>query len=155
MPQSNWTKKLEDTQCGFRPERSTTDQIFEKPWACIKDILEARFIDLEKVPREKIWRICLLLAVRSLYCCSDVCVRVGAVKSQPFAAGVGLWQWCALPPLLFTIYMDWIDESTRVLLLKAAGSIICFLRMIRYCWYLLNRVFNMHLIGFQLHATKR
>jgi len=35
---------------------------------------------------------CLSLAAKSLYSCSDVCVRVGRVTSQPFNVGVGLRQ---------------------------------------------------------------
>jgi len=33
-------------------------------------------------------------------------------------------------------------------LLEAAGSTICFLRVIQCCLYHLNRVFDMHFIGF-------
>ena len=45
--------KLEDDQCGFRPDRSTTGQIFtlkqifEKAWEYGKDLF-ASFVDLEK-----------------------------------------------------------------------------------------------------------
>ena len=58
--------KLEDGQCGFRPCRSTTDQIstlkqiFEKSWENCKDLF-ACFVDLEKVydrvPRDKLWKV--------------------------------------------------------------------------------------------------
>ena len=58
--------KLEDVQCGFRPGRSTTDQIFtlkqifEKFWEYGKDLF-ACFADLEKakdrVPRDKLWKV--------------------------------------------------------------------------------------------------
>ena len=58
--------KLKDGQCGFRPGRSTTDQIFtlkqifEKSWEYGKDLF-ACYVDLEKaydrVPREKLWKV--------------------------------------------------------------------------------------------------
>ena len=58
--------KLEDGQCGFRPGRSTTDQIFtlklifEKSWEYGKDLF-ACFVDLEKayhqVTRDKLWKV--------------------------------------------------------------------------------------------------
>ena len=72
--------KLEDGQCGFRPGRSTTDQvftlkqIFEKSWEYGKDLL-ACFVDLEKA--------------------------------------YGLQQGCVLSPLLFIVYIDWIDKHSQ------------------------------------------
>ena len=93
--------KLDDTQCGFRRGRSTTEQIstlqliFEKSWVHAKDLYRC-FFDLGKVcgrcgrvPSEKLWGVlwdfgvdgCLLPAVKSLYSCSEGCVRVGRVKS--------------------------------------------------------------------------
>ena len=76
---------LEDGQCGFRPGRSTTDQIFtlkkifEKSWEYAKDLF-ACFVDLEKaydrIPRDNLWRLLqeygidgqLLRANKSFYC---------------------------------------------------------------------------------------
>ena len=58
--------KLEDGQCGFRPGRSTTDQIFtlkqifEKSWEYGKDLF-ACFVDFEeaydRVPWDKFWKV--------------------------------------------------------------------------------------------------
>ena len=89
--------KLNDTQPGFRPGRSISDQmftlqqIFQKSWEDAKNVYTC-LVDLEKaydrVTREKPWGVLreycgdcrLLQAVKSLYSCSDVCVRVGRVK---------------------------------------------------------------------------
>ena len=64
--------KLEDGQCGFRPGRSTTDQIFtlkqifEKSWEYGKDLFTC-FVDLEKaydrVPQDKLWKVCRSMAL--------------------------------------------------------------------------------------------
>ena len=122
--------KLKDGQCGFRPGRSTTDQIFtlklifEKSWKYGKDLF-ACFVDLEKaydgVPRDKLWKVLqeygvngqLLRAVKSFYCRPEVCVRVNGKQSKPFHVGVGLRQGCVLSPLLFIVYMNWIDKCSH------------------------------------------
>ena len=122
--------KLEDGQCGFRPGRSTTDQIFtlkqifEKSWEYGKDLF-ACFVDLEKaydrVPRDKLWKVLqeygvdgqLLRAIKSFYCRPEVCVRVNGKQSKPFHVGVGLRQGCVLSPLLFIVYMNWIEKCSQ------------------------------------------
>ena len=122
--------KLEDGQCGFRPGRSTTDQIFtlkqifEKSWEYGKDLF-ACFVDLKKaydrVPRDKLWKVLqeygvdgqLLRAIKSFYCRPEVCVRVNGKQSKPFHVGVGLRQGCVLSPLLFIVYMNWIDKCSQ------------------------------------------
>jgi len=60
-----------------------------------------------------------MLAVKSPYSCSEDCVRVTGVKSQPFSTGVGLRQWCVLLPLLFIVYI-------RVLRTTAGGRNLTF-----------------------------
>ena len=115
--------KLKDGQCGFRPGHSTTDQIFtlkqifEKSWEYGKDLF-ACFVDLEKaydrVPRDKLWKVLqeygvngqLLRAIKSFYCRPEVCVRVNGKQSKPF-------QGCVLSPLLFIVYMNWIDKCSQ------------------------------------------
>jgi len=108
--------KLDDTQCGFRCGRGTTEQIsnlqqiFEKSWEHVKDLYRY-FVDPGKVYglcgrvlREKLWGVlweygvdgCLFPAVKSLHSCLEGCVRVGRVKSRPFSVGVRLRQWCVL-----------------------------------------------------------
>jgi len=121
---------LADEQCGFRPGRGTTDQIFtlqqifEKSWEFDQQVY-ACFVDLEKVydrvPRNLLWGVMqeygvdgqLLAAVKSLYECSSSCVRVNGRKSEPFPVHVGLRQGCVLSPLLFIIFMDWIDGHSH------------------------------------------
>ena len=122
--------KLEDDHCGFRPGRSTTDQfftlrqIFEKSWEYGKDLF-ACFVDLEKaynrVLRDELWKVLreddvdgqLLLANKSIHCRPEVCVRVNGKQSTPFSVGVGLRQVCVLSPLLFIVYMNWIDKCIQ------------------------------------------
>ena len=122
--------KLEDGQCAFRPGRSTTDQIFtlkqifEKSWEYGKDLF-ASFVNLEKaydrVPRDKLWKVLqeygvdgqLLHAIKSFYCRPEVCVRVNGKQSKSFHAGVRLRQGCVLSPLLFIVYMNWIDKCSQ------------------------------------------
>jgi len=121
---------LEDTKCGFRRARSITEQlsifqqIFVKSWELAKDSYTC-FVDLRKVygwvSCEMLWGMlqeygvdgCLLLAVKLLYFCSEDCVCVDRVKSQPFIVGVGLRQWCVLSPLLFTVYIKVLQSTAR------------------------------------------
>ena len=115
--------KLEDGQCGFRPGRSTTDQIFTMKQLFAKSLEHGKdlflcFVDLEKaydrVPLDKLWKVLqkygvngqLLRAIKSFYCRPEVCVRVNSKQSKPFHLGVGLRQGCVLSPLLSIVYMN-------------------------------------------------
>ena len=122
--------KLEDGKCGFRPGRSTTDQIFtlkkifEKSWEYCYNLF-AYFIDFEKahdlVPRDKLWKVMqkygvdgqLLCAIKLFYCRPEVCVQVNGKRSKSFHEGVGLWQGGVLSPFLFLVYMNWIDKCRQ------------------------------------------
>ena len=122
--------KLEDGQCGFCPSRSnmnqifTLKQIFEKSWEYGKDLFTC-FVDLEKaydrVLRDKLWKVLreygfdgqLLRAIKWFYSRPEVCVRVNGKQSKPFHVGVGLRQGCVLSPLLFIVYMNWIDKCSQ------------------------------------------
>ena len=117
-----------DAQCGFRPGRSTMDQIFalqqifEKSWEYAKEV-NVCFVDLEKahdrIPRDKLWAVLLqygidgqlLNAIKSLYMHSEVCVRVNSATTKPFGVSVGLRHGCSLSPILFLIHMDRIVKS--------------------------------------------
>ena len=55
----------------------------------------------------------LLHDIKSFYCRPEVCVRVNGKQSKPFHVGVGLRQGCVLSPLLFIVYMNWIDKCSQ------------------------------------------
>ena len=55
----------------------------------------------------------MLRAIKSFYCRPEVCVRVNGKQSKPFHVGVGLRQGCVLSPLLFIVYMNWIDKYSQ------------------------------------------
>ena len=59
---------------------------------------------------------CRLLLVKSINSCSEVCVRVGGVKSQPFIVSVGLRHTVdvCFHRHLFIVYMNWIDSHSWV-----------------------------------------
>ena len=83
------------------------------------------FVNLEKaydrVPRDKLWKVLqeygvdgqLLRAIKSFHCRPEVCVRVNGKQSKPFHVGVGLRQGYVLSPLLFSVYMNWIDKCSQ------------------------------------------
>ena len=48
----------------------------------------------------------MLLAVKSLDSCYEICVHVGGVKSELFTAGVVLQEGRVLSTLLFTVYSN-------------------------------------------------
>ena len=123
--------KLEDGQCGFRPGRSTTGQIFtlgsifEKFLGYAKDVF-ACFVDPEKaydrILRDKLWRVLqeygidghLLMAIKSLYCQAEVSVLVNDKQSKSFQVSVGLRQGCVLSPFLLISYMKWMECEHEV-----------------------------------------
>ena len=53
----------------------------------------------------------LLMAVKSPYCQPEVFVRVNGKHSKSFHVDVGLRQRCALSPLLFIIYINWMENN--------------------------------------------
>ena len=103
-------------------KNSTLQKFFKKFWEDAKDLYTC-FVDLGKVygrvPRENLCvmlRECgadvrLLLAVKSLYSCSEDCVPLDGVKSQPFS--VGLRQWCVLSTFLFTVCIRVLHTTPR------------------------------------------
>lgn len=120
-----------DYQCGFRKNRSTTDQIFS-----IKQILEKNweynkttyvlFIDFAKaydsINRKYLWK-----ALRKLNLPEKLIrmaqlstinthnyVRIGEQLSKPFEANTGLKQGDALAPMLFNLALESVVREARI-----------------------------------------
>ena len=55
----------------------------------------------------------LLRAFKSFYCRPEVCFWVNGKQSKMFRLGVGLRQGCVLSPLLFIVYMNWINKFNQ------------------------------------------
>jgi len=127
-------------------------------YACFVDLKKSTTGYLEKRGSECCIDGHLLLDAKSLHSYSNVCVSVSGVISQQFTVGSRLWQGCMQSSSLYRFHMNWVRsyaaETTRVLLVEAARSINCSLRMIWCCFHLLNGAFSMHVDGFQLRATK-
>jgi len=92
-----------------------------------------------RVPCETLWGMLreygvdgrLLLAVKSLYSGSEVCVHVGGVKSQPFTVGVGLRQSCFLSSLLSSLVL--LTSSEQVPMGDHQQSVWAFLLSALLC----------------------
>ena len=121
--------RIEEEQCGFRPGRGTTDQLFtltrvlEGKWEFAQPV-HMCFVDLEKVydrvPRGILWGVLreygvdgpLLRAIQSLYRRSLSLVRVAGCKSDSFPVRVGLRHGCPMSPVLFITFMDRISRRS-------------------------------------------
>ena len=55
----------------------------------------------------------LLRANKPFYCQLGVCARVDGKQPKPFHVGVGPRQGCVLSPLVFIVYMNWIDRCSQ------------------------------------------
>ena len=77
----------------------------------------------------------LLMAIKSVYCQPVVCVCVNGKQSNSRHVDVvGLQQGCALSPLLFIIYTNWMDKLCRIDVLRSEDVILdgYFLQMIQF-----------------------
>ena len=125
--------KLEDGQSGFRPGRSSTDQIFtlkqifKKPWEYGK----------EKVLQEYGVNGQLFRAIKSFYCRPEVCVRVNGKQSKLFIVGVDLRQGCILSPLFLIVCKNWSTNAAKLMSvprLEIPKSVVCYSLMIWFCF---------------------
>jgi len=120
--------KLDDTQCGFRRGRSTTEQFplsskfSRNPGSMPKTSTHALstwgkymagFLVKSFGGVVGVWCWRVPLAGRQVHPCSEDCFSVDGVKSQPFSVGVGLRQWCVLSPLLFIVYIRVLHTTAR------------------------------------------
>jgi len=102
--------KLVNVQCGFRPGRSITDhsshsgKYSRNPGSMPKTSTHVLSTS-RKHKTGSFWKsfvecfgstILMAAYKKSLYSCSEICVCVGRLKSQPFTVGVGLRQGCVL-----------------------------------------------------------
>ena len=114
-------ENLREAQCGFRPNRSTTDMIFtvrQVQEKCMKQNMDlvAVFIDLTKafdaVNREALWVILSKLRctikfvnlIRQFYNDRAGQVLSDGEASEPFSISNAVMQGCVLAPVLFNLF---------------------------------------------------
>ncbi|CAF1101264.1 unnamed protein product, partial [Didymodactylos carnosus] len=118
-------KKLLDQQAGFRPNRSTVDQIFtlkiilEKSQEYNKSLFMC-FIDIQKaydsVNRELLWKVCrhyglsekLVRMLKLLHTNTKAQVRIDRDFSETFDIETGVQQGGIPSPVLFNLLFDFI-----------------------------------------------
>ena len=47
------------------------------------------------------------------YCRAEIYLRVNGKQSKAFHVGIGFRLWYVLSPLLFIVYMNWIDKCSQ------------------------------------------
>lgn len=118
-------------QCGFRRNRSTSDQIFsirqmmEKLWEHGID-LHHLFIDFKQaydsVDRQTLWRAMVTMGippkyvrmVRASITNSRGCVCVQNTMSRAFGISCGLRQGDGLSPVIFNLALEWTLRNARI-----------------------------------------
>lgn len=121
---------LPESQCGFRPDRSTTDMIFAARLLLEKSREQQReinfgFIDLTKafdtVNREILWKLLekfgcpptALAIIREFHNGMLARVSLGGASSEQFSVQSGVKQGCVLAPVLFNIYLVAVTLLSR------------------------------------------
>ncbi|XP_060518457.1 uncharacterized protein LOC132697179 [Cylas formicarius] len=122
---------LGDYQCGFRPKRSTTDQIFtirqllEKSWEFKREVHQL-FVDFrqayDSITRESVWQALEGIGVpKKIIRLTKICienskakVRVGKNNTEAFSINNGLKQGDGLSPLLFNIVLDMAIKEANI-----------------------------------------
>lgn len=122
---------LPESQCGFRPDRSTIDMVFvarQLQEKCReqqhKDLFLA-FVDLTKefdtVNRDLVWGVLsscgcppkFLAILRSIHDGMSARVSIGGEESEPFNVNIGVKQGCVLVPALFNIFLVAVTLISR------------------------------------------
>ncbi|KAG7296948.1 hypothetical protein JYU34_019852 [Plutella xylostella] len=125
-------KILGDYQCGFRPNRSTIDQLFlikqimEKKWEYAQSV-HALFVDFAKaydsIDRGALYAILrnfdipakLVELIEAATRDSNMQVRVGGEMTEPFPVVTGLKQGDALSPMLFNLVLEYVLRKVLTL----------------------------------------
>jgi len=119
---------LEEEQAGFRPQRSTTEQIFNLRLLVEKHLehqneLFHNFIDFKKafdrVWHDGLWRVLkeynidnrLIEVIKSLYDEATSTVLLNGNVDEFFRTTVGVRQGCPLSPVLFNIFLEKIMQT--------------------------------------------
>jgi hypothetical protein len=122
-------KRLLEYQCGFRPQRGCSDQLFSlrrvSELALAKQQrLYIAFVDLckafDSVNRAALWAVLrasglpedLVRILIDLHTNTTCRIRVGSSHSSPFLMEFGVQQGCPLAPFLFNLFMDWVFRET-------------------------------------------
>lgn len=124
---------MEEEQNGFRPGRSTIDNVF-----IMQQMFEKRkefnlethvaFIDFEKafdrVNRKKLWFIMkeqgypqhLIDVVKNMYINSKIIINTGDDRTEEIIVNKGVRQGCSMSPTLFNIYMNDIIQKWKLII---------------------------------------
>ena len=119
---------LSEEQAGFRPRRSTTEQIFNVRLLIEKHLqhqhnLYHNFIDFKKafdrVWHEGLWQALrhynfnnnLIQVIQALYTDSCSAVLINNSIGESFRTSIGVRQGCLLSPVLFNVFLDNIMEK--------------------------------------------